>query len=66
MAVVLRTVGAEASAKSENALLFVVNHCTAITPLLQRLLKCCSIVRCLNVSVSELPPEMSCGGGNRG
>lgn len=62
----LGTVGAAASAKSENAALFMVNHCTDITPLLQRLLEWCSIVRRLNVSVSELPPEMSCGGGNRG
>lgn len=53
LTVVLRTVIAGAGAKSKITLLFGVNHCTGITPLVQRLLKRCSVVKLLNSSVKE-------------
>ena len=65
LTVVLRTVITGASTKSENTLLFGVNHCTDITLLVQRLLKRCSVVKLLNISVRELAFKISCGGEKR-
>lgn len=66
LTVVLRTVIAGAGTKSENTLLFGVNHCTDITLLVPRLLKRCSVVKLLNVSVRELAFEVYRSGANRG
>lgn len=66
LTVVLRTGIAGAGTKSENMLLFGMNHCANITPLIQRLLKRCSVVKLLNISVRELAFKISCSEGNRG
>lgn len=66
LTVVLRTVIVGDGTKSESTLLFGVNHCTHITQLVQRLLKRCSVVKLLNISVRELVLEIPCGEGNGG